>query len=281
MKIFGKDFSRRSVFQGFGMAAAGIAAGAAQSQPAGRGPRALALVGDRYHNPDYIRVALDKLFGELKIPIDYTVAYDKFSAETLKSYQLLVILRDGMIWPAGYLGPDAYGHYEANLEDPKAFPAPVPVMWMTEQQGAAVRDFVQAGGGFYAFHNCAHISLASKNYRDVMGGAYDGHPPQRPFRVQATANRHPITEGMQPFMVNDEQHYPIYDKDPKYQILEAENVDGLTYENKGARSVAGWAYDYGKGRVVHTMPGHNIHVLWQPQYFEIQKRAVRWLLRQL
>ena len=89
-----------------------------------------------------------------------------------------------------------------------------------------------------------------------MGGAYISHPPLRPFEVHATANKHPITEGMKPFMVNDEQHYVIYDKDPKYVILEAENVDGLKFQDLGAKSVSGWAYDFGKGRVVFTAVGH-------------------------
>jgi type 1 glutamine amidotransferase len=199
----------------------------------------------------------------------------------LKGYQLFLILRDGMIWPDGYLGPDAYTAYEADLETPKTFPNPKPVTWMTEEQGNAIKDFVTAGNGFYALHNCSHISLGSKPYREVMGGAYISHPPLRPFEVHATANKHPITDGMKPFIVNDEQHYVIYDKDPKYVIMEAENLDGLKFEDLGTKSISGWAYDFGKGRVVFTAVGHNIHAMWNPQYIEIQKRSIRWLLRDL
>ena len=242
-------------------------------------PRALALIGDRYHNPDYIRVSLDKVFHELDIAINYTTDYSSLSAALLKPYQLLLILRDGMIWPGGYSGPDAYA-YEMSLEDADKFPAAKSVSWMTEEQGLAVKDFVQAGGGFYPLHNASHISLSSKNYRDVMGGAYFGHPPLRPFQVHATANAHPITQGMKPFIVNDEQHYVDYDKDPRYVILESENLDGLTYEGRGTKSPAGWAYDYGKGRVVFTAVGHTIHAMWNPTYLEIQRRSVRWLLKQ-
>ena len=65
-----------------------------------------------------------------------------------------------------------------------------------------------------------------------MGGAYIGHPPLRPFQVKATANKHPITHGMSSFIVNDEQHYVAYDKDPKHLILEAENIDGLKFEDR-------------------------------------------------
>jgi type 1 glutamine amidotransferase len=287
MKFFPTNFSRRSLVKNAGLVAgAGLvglgSAPAVQSQSAGNGkPRALALIGDRYHNPDYIRVSLDKIFKDLNIPIDYTIQYDGISANMLKGYQLFLILRDGMIWPDGYLGPDAYTAYEADLETPKTFPNPKPVTWITEEQGNAIKDFVTAGNGFYALHNCSNISLSSKPYREVMGGAYISHPPLRPFEVHATANKHPITDGMKPFIVNDEQHYVIYDKDPKYVILEAENLDGLKFEDLGTKSISGWAYDFGKGRVVFTAVGHNVHAMWNPQYIEIQKRSIRWLLRDL
>jgi type 1 glutamine amidotransferase len=291
MKLFGMTFSRRTLFQKAGLTVGvGLldlaAAEDAHSQisehnRASGKPRALALIGDRYHNPDYIRVSLDKVFKELNIPIDYTIQYDQISRSLLKNYQLFLCLRDGMIWPDGYLGPDAYTSYEHDLENPAQFSEPKPETWMTEEQGAAIKEFVNVGNGFYALHNCSHISLSSKNYRDVMGGAYVGHPPLRPFRVRASENKHPITQGIGEFMVNDEQHYVDFDKDRKHIILEAENIDGLVYENHGPKSIAGWAYDFGKGRVVFTAAGHTIHAMWVLEYLEVQKRSVRWLLKQI
>jgi type 1 glutamine amidotransferase len=290
MKRLGTSISRRSLFRSAGLAAGagliGLTSSKGQSASAGAAqgngkPRALALIGDRYHNPDYIRVSLDKVFKDLHIPVDYTIQYDQISESLLRNYQVLVILRDGMIWPDGYLGPDAYTAYEASLETPMTFPNPTPVAWITEEQGAAIKDFVNAGNGFYALHNCSNISLSSKNYRDVMGGAYISHPPLRPFQVRATPNKHPITEGINPFMVTDEQHYVNYDKDPKYIILEAQNLDGLAFQNLGTKSISGWAYDFGQGRVVFTAVGHTIHAMWTPEYLEIQKRSIRWLLKEL
>jgi type 1 glutamine amidotransferase len=291
MSLFRTSISRRTLVRNAGLAmGAGIV-----GLPAGKGdpiqstaatpshgkPRALALIGDRFHNPDYIRVSLDKVFKDLNIPIDYTIQYDQISTNLLQNYQLFLILRDGMIWPNGYLGPDAYTAYEQDLETPKEFPKPDPVAWITEEQGSAIKDFVTRGNGFYALHNCSNISLSSKNYREVMGGAYISHPPLRPFQVRATQNKHPITDGVTPFIVNDEQHYVIYDKDPKYVILEAENIDGLKFQDLGTKSVSGWAYDFGQGRVVFTAVGHTIHAMWAPQYIEIQKRSIKWLLKDL
>jgi len=270
--------SRRRLLRGAGSTAGAGLFGLASGQTSAKRPQALALIGDRYHNADYIRVSLDRVFKAVGIPVEYTIQYDQLSRDLLKNYRLFLCLRDGMIWPNGYLGPDAY-EYEHGLEND--FPQPKPESWITEDQGAAVKEFVMAGGGFYSLHNNSHVSLSSKNYRDVMGGAYVGHPALRPFQVRVVDKEHPITRGIQDFMVNDEQHFVTYDKDPKHVILESMNVDGLDYEDHGKKSVAGWAYEYGKGRVVFTAVGHTNHAMWVPAYFEMQKRAVQWLLKQI
>jgi len=245
-------------------------------------PRALALIGDRYHNADYIRVALNKLFLDLNLPIDYTINYDQISALLLRPYRLFVVLRDGMIWPDGYLEPNDY-EYSHSLENNSAWPKEQSERWITEEQGKAIKDFVEAGGALYALHNSSHISLSSKDYREVMGGAYISHPALRPFKVSVVNKEHPITRDVQDFIVNDEQHFVTYDKDPNYILLRSENIDGLTdiSEGKdlGAKAIAGWAYDFGKGRVAFTAVGHTLHAMWEPEYFKLQKNAVRWLLK--
>jgi hypothetical protein len=278
MKISLSRISRRRLLRGAGGTAGAGILGLASGQTSAKRPQALALIGDRYHNADYIRVSLDRVFKAVGIPVEYTIQYDQLSRELLKNYQLFLCLRDGMIWPNGYLGPDAY-EYEHGLEND--FPQPKPEPWITEEQGAAVKEFVMAGGGFYSLHNNSHVSLSSKNYRDVMGGAYVGHPALRPFQVRVVDKEHPITRGIQDFMVNDEQHFVTYDKDPKHVILESVNLDGLEYEDHGKKSVAGWAYEYGKGRVVFTAVGHTNHAMWVPPYLDLQKRAVQWLLKQI
>src|ERR1700757_3404300 len=108
-----------------------------------------ALIGDRYHNADYIRVALNRLFRELTLPIDYTINYDEISPRLLRPYRLFLVLRDGMIWPQGYLEPNDY-EYSHSLENSRDFPKEKFESWITEQQGAAIKEFVEAGGALYA-----------------------------------------------------------------------------------------------------------------------------------
>ena len=158
----------------------GVESSPAQSARGGDPPRVLALVGDRYHNADYIRTALNRLFLELRLSIVFTINFSEIDAAHLVGYQLLVVFRDGLNWPNGYLEPDDYA-YSSYLENSGEWPKEEYQGWITEEQGKAIKAFVEAGGGLYAYHNSSNVSLFSKNFREVMGGAYLGPPAPAPL----------------------------------------------------------------------------------------------------
>jgi hypothetical protein len=250
-----------------------------------RNVTAFALAGDRYHNLDYIRTALGKtLVRDLGITIDFTDELRLLDAKNLKDYKLLIVFRDGMIWPDGYSddGPgQAGGGLRGIVSDPPlAHWEAKEVFWITAGQGKAVRTFVENGGGALFFHNTPYISPHNTDFRDVLGAVTEEHPPLRPFKVRITNQNHPITRGVRDFVVTDEQHFVKYEKDPKHILMESVNEDGKQWKDLGTTSPAGWAYDYGKGRACYLAPGHLISALWNPEYVKIQQNAVRWLLRQ-
>lgn len=251
--------------------AAKFAAGAEQKKAT-----AFALVGDRYHNSDYIRTALGKtLVKEAGITTDFTDEVSLLNARNLAGYRLLIVFRDGMLWPDGYPEERAPAS-----EPPVSTSAAKDVPWITPAQGKAVKDFVSKGGSALFYHNVTYISPNNQDFRDVLGAVTHGHPPSRPYKVKVVNNTHPITRGVKDFVVSDEQHFLTYDKDPKNVLLRSVNEKGLTYQTYGDTCEAGWAFEYGKGRVCYLAPGHTVSALWNPEYEKLQKNAARWLLRQ-
>jgi hypothetical protein len=247
-----------------------------------------ALVGDRYHNSDYIRTALGKtLVKDMGLTIDFTDEVRELSAARLAGCKLFILFRDGMMWPNGYPDNTTYPGYAQRAAAGIISDPPVPkhesksVPWITAEQGRAIKDFASGGGGILFYHNVTYISPDNGDFRDVLGAVTQGHPPMRPFKVKVVNGEHPITRGVRDFVVTDEQHYMIYQKDPKYVLLRSTNEDGLSYGKLGTSCEAGWAYEYGKGRICYLAPGHMIVNLWNPEYEKLQQNAVRWLLRQV
>src|ERR1017187_8694955 len=117
------------------------------------------------------------------------------------------------------------------------------------------------------------------------GRHHPGASANPPFKVKIINHDHPITKGVSDFVVTDEQHFLIYEKDPKDVLAMSVQEEELTYpagkDRKPSNTCEGvCAYEYGKGLVCFFAPGHAITALWNPEYEKMQKNAVKWLLHQ-
>jgi len=250
-------------------------------------PPVLALIGDRYHNPDYIRIHLWRLAREAGVELEYTANYEWFATrqsceELLSGRSAFIVFRDGLIFPDGYVGPEAFSYYSTFLMNSP--PNGPPATWVTEAFGETVEQFVAGGGGLFSMHNNLSVSTYSSAYRRVTRGVYDGHPPERNWRVLAVAPDHELLSGVSDFVLTDEQHFPVYDGDASAVLLRGKNTDGLTFTSDsgatraGTGSVVAWSHEHGSGRVVVSTIGHNLDALWKPSAFRFQLNALRWLL---
>ena len=215
-------------------------------------PRALALIGDRYHSPTYIRDNLIPAFVRENVPITFIEDHEALTAEALKDYDLLIFLKDGMVWPNGH---DA-DH----------------VKWMTEAHQKAVWDFVHNGGGFLALHNSHGIYPPEGLYYKLFGGDYGGHPPPATFTIRIENKDHPITQGVEDFRTFDEQHMSKYYLDREHLLMR-----NISVGNKSAP--AGWWRELGRGRFAYLAPGHTPEALGHPMMQRLIRNSIRWLTR--
>ncbi len=270
---FERRITRRSLIGSIGCAGLGLAAGPTWST-------AFALCGDESHNSDYIRSALTStLVQDAGLSIDFTDEEKLLTYDHLRHYKILIMFRDGLRFPNGYWHQVYWNERKNNVVSVPPIQKKIGegrVGWMTAEQGKGIRKWVEEDN--------SQASLMNQDYREVEGAIYTGHPPIRPFKVKIVNRDHPITRGVNDFVVTDEQHYVTYDKDPKYVLARSVNEDGLEYTDQAGRrsnsAESVWAYDHGKGRVCFMAPGHMISVLWNPEYEKMQKNAAKWLLRE-
>ena len=215
-------------------------------------PRALALIGDRYHSPVYIRDHLAKALVRENIPVTFIENVEALTAEALAQHDLLIILRDGMNWPGGYDQPH--------------------IKWMTDTQQQAIWDFVHGGGGFLALHNAQGLYPPDGLYYKLFGGDYGGHPEPYVYTVRVEDRDHPVTSGVEDFEIFDEQHTVKYYLDREHLLLRSIARDNLS-------APAGWWREMGKGRFCYLAPGHTPEALDHPMMQRLMRNAARWLLR--
>ncbi|MBC8235519.1 ThuA domain-containing protein [bacterium] len=217
-------------------------------------PKALILAGDNFHNPNDAFEGIGPVLRDEGIEVECTADFAVIGKEMLADKDLVVILRDGIEFPNG-----------RNAE---------PVPWMQPEQEEAIEQFVLQGGGFMPLHNAGWGYPWKDGYRRTMGGYYVGHPPTAKFRVEVVNQNHPITAGIESYDITDEQHFLYFDYDRVEVLLVSQGQDGR-------QSIAGWAYEYGKGRVAYLANGHTLEILQHPTYQKLLQNATRWLLRRI
>lgn len=212
---------------------------------------ALLIAGDRYHDPQIAFDGVVPILTASGLSVQATSDYTQIDAANLASARLLVLHRDGMLFPNG-------------IDQP-------PVRWMTREQETAIEAFVASGGLLLALHNSGWDYPFDGPYRRVLGGYYLTHPPLARFQVRIVERAHPVTQGVENYEIEDEQHWLWWDYDRVTLLLTNHGTDGR-------QSAAGWAYDYGQGRVVYLANGHTAESHAHPQYMRLKTNAVRWLL---
>jgi type 1 glutamine amidotransferase len=216
--------------------------------PGGR-PKALVLIADGPHDPEPIEASLTRALERAGVEPYVCVDVRALCAATLKRVQLMVILRDGAIWPSGR--------------------AQAAVTWMTPEQERAIVAFVEGGGGLLALHNATGLYPDGGPYLELLGGTYRGHGPLERFRVAVVDRDHPITRGVADFEVADEQHTPIPDRQKVRLLLESRSAEGIL-------GAAGWVRSVGRGRVCYLANGHTREALDHPEYQKLLRNAATW-----
>ena len=165
----------------------------------------------------------------------------------------------------------------------------------------AIEDFIRSGKGMVGVHGIDYgpfFGQAGGNPQvpkrrmegepwaafEEMTGMYwkienIGHTRRHVYPVQWVDKEHPISRGLPPtFLANDELHHRI-DLKPNAHVLATAYDDPAIPGGGGGTGQDEpviWAVPFGQGRVVVTVLGHDLLAMTQPGFIQAFTRAVEW-----
>jgi type 1 glutamine amidotransferase len=150
--------------------------------------------------------------------------------------------------------------------------------WEQPAPGARAREnlkqFVASGKGLMLVHFACGAWQDWPEFRQLAGRVWDpalrGHDPRGSFRVEIVAPDHPITRGLQAFETDDELYTCLTGDRPIQVVAKARSkVDGKDYP-------MGFVFEYGQGRVFHTVLGHDVKAITNSAVPELFRRGCAW-----
>jgi type 1 glutamine amidotransferase len=156
---------------------------------------------------------------------------------------------------------------------------------MSNAQKAALLAFVRAGGGFLGVHSATDTFYAWPDYRELVGGYFNGHPWHQAVTIEIVdpasalvsflGTRFDIADEIYQFRDFDERgSHVLLRLDETSVDLTASGVERQPYGWPLA-----WTRAYGLGRVFYTALGHEEAVWRDPRYQRMLLNAVRWTLQ--
>ena len=150
-------------------------------------------------------------------------------------------------------------------------------------------EFVKGGKGLIGIHSATDTYKNWKDYNDMMGGAFDGHPWHEKIRVKNNDPKHPILLGFEgkDFEVADEIYQ--FRKDtasPDERRILLSLSGEIAKKSKGKYGKDGlypiaWCDEYGKGRIFYCSLGHREEIYWNPAVLKHYLAGIQFALGDL
>jgi len=156
---------------------------------------------------------------------------------------------------------------------------------MGEAQKAALLDFVRSGRGFLGVHSATDTFYEWPDYRELIGGYFDGHPWHQRVRIKVADPASALVSFLgRSFEINDEI-YQIrdFDEHGSHVLLRLDETSvDLSRDGAHRRSYdwpLAWTRPYGRGRVFYTALGHEQAVWRDARYQRLLLNAMRWSMQ--
>jgi type 1 glutamine amidotransferase len=207
------------------------------------------------HQPKEVGELFRRVLSEEGFQVDVSDSLDAFNDEAKLSQLDLIV----PVWTCGNLKP--------------------------EQQAALCSAVRKAGVGIAGCHGGMCDAFRNNcEYQFMTGGQWVAHPGNDGVRytVRIKDRGHPVTQGINDFVVTSEQYYMHVDPAIKVladTIFPVPGVDGPHLPNGEVAMPVLWTKMYGKGRVFYSSIGHQASTVAEEPHLAIMRRGFRWAMK--
>ena len=149
--------------------------------------------------------------------------------------------------------------------------------WPAETENALLQ-FIKNGGGFVTFHSSTSAFYKWPGFQEISTAAWimdtTNHGKPSETHVEINNNKHPVTQGMKGFEIFDELWISA-SKNNKFEVLGNATNEELIKNGKEKQSAIMVA-EYGKGRIFHTILGHDIKAMENQGFQILMLRGTEW-----
>jgi len=145
---------------------------------------------------------------------------------------------------------------------------------------AALRGFVEAGGGWVGVHAAADTEDGWPWYETLVGARFARHPAVQRATVRVVDRDHPATKGLPATWVRTDEWYD-FRSNPRDRVHVLATLDESTYRGggMGADHPIAWWHGVGRGRAFYTGGGHTAAAWAEPRFLAHVAGALRWAVQ--
>jgi type 1 glutamine amidotransferase len=213
--------------------------------------RILILSGRNNHNWEETTTQLKKIFSdEERFSVSVTQKPDTLKMEDFEKFD--VVLSNWNSWPEN------------------------DVRWSAETEQALSR-FIKNGGGFVTFHASTSTFYEWPEFKEFTTSPWLDETKQgknSATEINITESKHPIIKGLADFFIFDELWINA-EKNKKFQVL-GTAINSQLKEGEVSKQPAIMVSNYGKGRIFHTILGHDARAMRNSGFRALLQRGTEW-----
>ncbi|RXI96662.1 trehalose utilization [Anaerobacillus alkaliphilus] len=210
--------------------------------------RIVAVLGDYYHREEWS-------VESIKQAVRDHFENDQVVVENISVTELATSL---------LTKPDAVILFKENRVNPEAEKVET---WMDPLTEKIICEYVKNGGSWIAWHSGLASYPTQGDYLSMTRGYFIRHPEIHQL-VNYRVSGAKLIDPSYDFAIIDE-HYFVHCNEAETNVfLRSESIDGA--------SIAGWAHEYGEGRVVCLTPAHLKEGLLHPNMTRMLAQVIKW-----